>query len=216
MSYSQEPNDVLLQRIWHYLSLQMDLQSADVIIAGGGRDLHVAKETARLYHEGWAPLIVVSGGFHRAMGRHEVEAYTAELIVAHVPEAAIWPEPHSRNLGDNVMLSYQLLEERSVIPQAVILVHTPIASRRFYATALKQWHIPQPTFISRHEEVDFTAYCQRPGMEDTIPRMLGYFERMHSHVHRGFQAPQDIPLEVQQAYDTLVTQRGYEIRGLHD
>ncbi|HEX6461780.1 MAG TPA: hypothetical protein VFZ58_00715 [Candidatus Saccharimonadales bacterium] len=65
-----------------------------------------------------------------------------------------------------------------------------------------------------HERIGFAKYASRPGMEDTVERMLGYFERMHSHVERGFQKAIDIPDIVQLAYDILMS-RGYQIRGLH-
>jgi uncharacterized SAM-binding protein YcdF (DUF218 family) len=214
-TFENQPDEVLLQIIWDYLGVYTKLTPADVIIAGGGRDLYVAKEAARLYLQGLAPWLIVTGSYHTELQQVEAEAYASEAMKAGVPEKSILKEPRARNLGDNVVFSQRLLAMRGIEVHTVIWVHTPIATRRFYATALKQWPEPQPCFLFHHERIDFAAYAQRPGMEDTIPRMLGYVERMHSHVQRGFQVAQEIPDTVQRAYATLLA-RGYEAYGLHD
>jgi uncharacterized SAM-binding protein YcdF (DUF218 family) len=215
IALKNQPDGVLLQIIWDYLGVRTELAPADVIIAGGGRDLCVAKEAAKLYLQGLAPWLIVTGGFHTGLQQFEAEAYASEAMKAGVPEKSILKEPRARHLGDNVVFSRQLLAERGIEVRTVIWVHTPIATRRLYATALKQWPKPQPRFLFHHERVAFTAYKKRLGMEDTIPRMLGYVERMSSHVRRGFQITQEIPDTVQHAYATLLA-RGYAERGLHD
>ena len=52
----------LARIIWDHLVLSCPLSKADVILALGSHDTRVAVHAARLWHEGWAPLVVVSGG----------------------------------------------------------------------------------------------------------------------------------------------------------
>lgn len=48
--------------LWDYLKLNQPLQKSDCILAMGSHDLRVAEYAASLVVEGWAPLLVCSGG----------------------------------------------------------------------------------------------------------------------------------------------------------
>lgn len=218
MQTFESSDEAPCQTIWDYLGQQQELpETADVVIAGGSRDLYVPQEAARLFSVCRAQWLVVSGHLHMQLGENEADAYEREAIRHGVPPGAIIKERTARNTGQNVTLSEQSLLERGIDPPGVvILAHTPIMSLRFLAAAEAQWQgRPQPQFVSRHEDVDFATYADRPGMEDTIPRMIGYVARMQPHYEAGFQAWRPVPPEVQAACETLLS-RGYESRGLHD
>ena len=55
----------LAQMLWDYHHMQHTLQKADCIFTLGSHDTRVAERAAELYHEGWAPLLVFSGGLGR-------------------------------------------------------------------------------------------------------------------------------------------------------
>ena len=48
--------------LWDYLCLDADPEPADCIFVMGGHDKGVAEHAARLYRQGVAPLVAVSGG----------------------------------------------------------------------------------------------------------------------------------------------------------
>jgi uncharacterized SAM-binding protein YcdF (DUF218 family) len=220
MPILESSDEVLSQAqiIWDYLGQQQELpETADVIIAGGSRDLYVPQEAARIFGACAAKWLVVSGHLHTQLGENEADAYEREAINHGVPPGAIIKEREASNTGQNITFSEQSLLGRGIAPpEEVVLVHTPIMTLRFLATAEAQWQgRPQPRFISRHEAVDFATYAARPDTGDTIPRMLGYVAHMKSHFEAGFQTWRAVPPEVQAARGTLLS-LGYTSRGLHD
>jgi len=220
MWLSECDNNTLCGILWDYLGEQQELDEtlkpADAIIVGGGRDLHVPAEAARLFKAGWAQVMVVSGGLHRGAGFIEAHKFAEIAIGLGVPDEAIIRDPEARNTGANVKNSQRhLREERGIEPRRLLAVHTPIMTRRFRATIEAQWEGELDACITRHEAVDFAAYVKRDDMNDTIPRMLGYVARMEEHFQNGFQSRQPVPDEVYAASELLVA-RGFEPRGLHN
>ncbi len=204
-------SDDLLQIIWDYMAIQSPLARADVIVVGGCTDIGVAECAADIFNAGFAPKLVVSGYQQPGMEMTEADLFANAALDRGVPESAILREPNAANTGQNITLSQRLLAEQGIVPKTVILVHKPYMARRFLATAQAQWTNPQPVFISAHEAIDMTSYTLRQGREKTIRTMLGDFQRIDSYAKTGFQSPQSIPANVQQAFDTLV-HRGYKAR----
>ena len=62
----------LAQIIWDYMRYEQPLEKADVIIGLGSTDVRTAGWCAKLYHDGYAPLILFTG----ARGRMTREAFT--------------------------------------------------------------------------------------------------------------------------------------------
>jgi uncharacterized SAM-binding protein YcdF (DUF218 family) len=83
--------------------------------------------TARLYSEGLAPLVVVTGG-RRWHGVVEAEAMSAYLSALGVPFEAIVEEGRSRTTRENARLSVPLLKTRGV--SSVLIVTQPTHLRR--------------------------------------------------------------------------------------
>src|SRR6266550_1954624 len=50
------------EKIWHYLQMKQQLEKADVILVLCSHDKRVAERAAQLFLEGWAPLLIFSGG----------------------------------------------------------------------------------------------------------------------------------------------------------
>ncbi len=53
---------LLAQQLWDYHHMNHELAKSDCILALGSHDLRVADRAAELYLEGWAPLVIMSGG----------------------------------------------------------------------------------------------------------------------------------------------------------
>ena len=54
--------DRLAKILWDYHHMNHKLKKADCIFVMGSHDLRVAERGAQLFLDGWAPLIVFSGG----------------------------------------------------------------------------------------------------------------------------------------------------------
>src|SRR5690242_20188444 len=52
----------LVDRVWNYHKLNHELAKSDVIVVLCSHDTVVAERGAQLWLEGWAPLLVFSGG----------------------------------------------------------------------------------------------------------------------------------------------------------
>ncbi len=103
-------------------------------IAEAGDRLFAA---ARLYHEGKAPVILVSGGWAVTSvqeGPTGGESMTAVLGLLGVPEGAIWQESLSRNTYENGIFSREMLIERGIDGPVLLVTsatHMPRSVRIF-------------------------------------------------------------------------------------
>ncbi|HMH70107.1 MAG TPA: YdcF family protein [Candidatus Saccharimonadales bacterium] len=204
-------DDALLDTIWDYMVIETPLQHADVIIVGGSTDTGAAQYAAELYGMNFAPLIVFSGYQQPGMDMSEAELFAKTALSFGVPESAILREPQAVNTGQNITFSQQLLAEKGIVPKTVILVHKPYMARRFLATAEAQWEGEKPVFITRHESIGRPGYTLRRGRGEVIRKLLGDFQRMRPYGKKGYQSPQEIPEEVQAAYNALLY-RGHKTR----
>jgi len=191
--------------------MNQKLEKADVILVLGSSDLRKAEYAAQLYHEGWAPLLVFSGGEGRTTaglwGMTEAEKFASVAIEKGVPEEAILLEKRSTNTGENILFTKQLLEEKGIRPKKIIVVQKPYMERRTYATFMKQW--PEMDFIVTSPKISFENYPQEDRtMEHIIDMMVGDLQRIKDYPAKGFQIEQDIPESVWKAYESLV-EAGY-------
>lgn len=204
----------LAQIVWEYLRYERPLQKADVIIGLGSHDTRTAEWCAKLYEEGWAPLVVFCGDRGKLTAhieRSEADRY-AEIAIRHgVPDGDIIRETTSRNTGENIVNTYHLLRERDITPKRTILVTKPYMLRRAYATCMKQWPADDvPEVICSALNKGLVEYGE--GLEklgDTIALMLGVLQRIREYPNYGFQIEQEIPDNVWTAYEELI-RRGYD------
>ena len=131
----------LAETIWNYHKLNLPLSKADAILVLCSHDTVVAERGAQLYLEGWAPLLIFSGGLGAITKRfwHEPEADQFARIARTrgVPADAILVENRSTNTGENVAFTKRLLADRGLHPESFIVVQKPYMERRSYATFKK-------------------------------------------------------------------------------
>src|SRR4026209_778488 len=98
---------LLAQQLWNYHQMNHELAKSDCILALGSHDLRVADRAAELYLEGWAPLVIMSGGlgnFTQDMWTEtEADQFAAIAIKKGVPADAIFIENRSTNTGENIL-----------------------------------------------------------------------------------------------------------------
>ena len=86
-----------------------------------------------LYKAGLAPRLMFSGGrgnFTRDWDETEADKFAAKAVEMGVPESDILVENESSNTGENIKFSHQILEQRNIVPDNVILVQKPFMERR--------------------------------------------------------------------------------------
>jgi uncharacterized SAM-binding protein YcdF (DUF218 family) len=206
----------LAETIWDYHRMKQQVVNADAILVLCSHDERVAERGAQLFLEGFAPLIIFSGG-HGAITRqlwHEAEAerFARIAIDLKVPRESILIEPESTNTGENIVFTKLLLEEKGLSLRKFIVVQKPYMERRSYATFRKLW--PEKEVIVTSPQVSFGSYLEEYAnrslsVADVVSIMVGDLQRIKIYPTRGYQIEQEIPEPVWQAYEGLV-RAGYD------
>ncbi len=126
----------LFATFWHQcLIVSVPLSKADALIVPGGEPLARPLEAARLYRDGVAPRVFVTG-----VG--DAVKIRKVLIGAGVPASAIMMETKATTTYTNATLLKPLLEEAKV--HSAVIVTSPFHTRRVLATFRKV--MPKITF----------------------------------------------------------------------
>lgn len=202
--------------LWNYHHVHHQLEKADAILVLCSHDLRVAERGANLFLEGWAPLLIFSGGLGvitRSMWTEpEADLFARIARDMGVPADRILIENQSSNTGENVLFTRQLLVGLNLEIATFIVVQKPYMERRSFATFRKIW--PEKRVIVTSPQDSFDTYLSKyshPGLtpDDVISIMVGDLQRIKIYPGKGFQIPQDIPDEVWAAYEALV-KAGYD------
>jgi len=197
----------LAKKLWDYHLLHHKIEKSDCILALGSHDLRVAERSADLYLEGYAPLLIFSGGLGRltqgAWTETEAELFAKIARSKGVPEEAILIENRSANTGENISFTMQLLQEKGMNVQSFIVVQKPYMERRSYATFKK--HLPDKKLMVTSPIIAFEHYANEEiPMEKVINIMVGDLQRIKVYPEKGFQIPQEIPADIWHAFERLV------------
>jgi len=205
-----------VEKIWEYHHMHHELRRSDAILVLCSHDRIVAERGAQLFLDGWAPLLIFSGGLgaitKRLWDEPEADQFARIAMAMGVPQDAILVENESANTGENVAFTRRLLAERRIEPQTFIVVQKPYMERRSYATFRKVW--PEPEIVVTSPQLSLDEYLARCAdgplpAEDAIAIMVGDLQRIRIYPQKGFQIPQDIPDGVWEAYEKLVA-AGYD------
>jgi uncharacterized SAM-binding protein YcdF (DUF218 family) len=195
------------RKLWDYHHMYHTPVKSDCILALGSHDLRVADRAAELYLEGWAPILILSGGLGNVTKGiwkdPEADRFARIALDKGVPAEAIFIENKSTNTGENIQFTRRLLDEKGLHPRQFLLVQKPYMERRSYATFKKQW--PDKDLLVTSPQIAFEDYPNEEiPMERVIDIMVGDLQRIRIYPARGFQIPQEIPDEVWEAYEKLV------------
>lgn len=211
----QEIRELAL-KLWRYHGMNQRLERADALLVLCSYDTSVAERGAQLFLEGWAPLLIFSGGLgaitRNLWSEPEAELFARVARQMGVPDERILVETRSTNTGENVRFTRRLLEERGLDPESFILVQKPYMERRAYATFKRYW--PEKRAVVTSPRFDLEEYLKNHSNgalseDEIVCIMVGDLQRIRLYPERGFQIPQEIPDEVWAAYEELV-KAGYD------
>lgn len=204
-----------LQIIWDYMILNDNLQSSDCIIAFGSYNVDVAKRAAQIYLDGYAPWLLFTGGLGRGTegrwSKSESEIFAQIAVEIGVPKCSIIIENKSRNTGENIQFSKDILKAKGIKANKIIAVQKPYMQRRLYAALRKQWS--EAEFIITSPQISFKDYLdniKKHGLtkDELFNIIVGDLWRMDLYAKNGFQISQNIPNEVWNAFYYL-KDKGY-------
>lgn len=206
----------LAEKVWNYHLMNHQIVKSDAILVLCSHDKRVAERGAQLFLEGWAPLLIFSGGLGTITGgmwnEPEADQFAAVAIDLGVPKEKILLENKSTNTGENILFTKALLAARNLNPEKFILVQKPYMERRSFATFRKLW--PEKYVLVTSPQVSFERYLNEYGnpdlsSEEVISIMVGDLQRIKLYPAKGFQIQQEIPCEIWAAYEELVA-AGYD------
>src|SRR5688572_13768599 len=150
----------LAGQLWKYHLMNHQPVKADCILALGSHDLRVADRAAELYLEGWAPLVIMSGGLGNLTkgmwSETEADQFATIAVKKGVPARAILIENESTNTGENILFTQRLLKQNGLDPHTFIVVQKPYMERRSYATFKKHW--PDKELLVTSPQISFENY----------------------------------------------------------
>ena len=201
-----------LQVIWDYLCLNQRLEKADCIVGFGNFNTDIARRAAELYHQGYAPKVLFTGGLGRntegLLPEPEAIRFARVAMEWGVPEEDILVEDRSTNTKENIEFTRSLLWEKGVPQSHILGVHQPFMERRITAAMGVYW--PDVRFSVTSPQVTIPEYLARAkaqGISEnaSVSVIVGDFQRMDLYAKKGYQLPQYIPEEAWQAFHELVS-----------
>jgi uncharacterized SAM-binding protein YcdF (DUF218 family) len=202
----------LAKTVWDYHHMHHQLKRSDCVLVLGSHDIRVVERVAELYLQGWAPLLIFSGGLGRLTDglwqETEADKFSKIAMQMGAPVNAILVENKSTNTGENIRFTRQLLEQNNLYPGTFIVVQKPYMERRSYATFKKVW--PEKDIMITSPQISFEEYpTMEVSMDRVIQIMVGDLQRIKLYAEKNFQIAQDIPQKVWEAYEQLV-KAGYD------
>src|ERR1051326_2883569 len=153
----------LAEILWDYHHVNHRLSPADAILVLCSHDTIVAARGAELCLDGWAALLIFSGGLgsitRRLWQEPEADQFARIAVGMGVPADRILVENKSTNTGENVLFTRRMLADRDLHPQKFIVVQKPYMERRSYATFRKVW--PEKEVLVTSPQLSIDEYLNR-------------------------------------------------------
>lgn len=194
--------------LWNYHRLGLPVGPVDVIVGLGSYDLRVADRCVQLWQSGLAPWVVFSGSrgnWTEGQATTEALLFSERAQSLGLPSDVLILEDQSTNLGQNVTFTQTLLKNWAILADRILLVTKPNTERRALATAARvgsgvDWSVTSPD--TRLEG----PYAPGRTFETLVDEMVGDLDRIVKYPDLGFQVPQNVPVSVLAAFETLKAQ----------
>lgn len=131
------PEDVeVLNSVYDYLAEEDVPEKSDLIFVFGAKTPFRIEKAIELYKQEISQTIVVSGRgpyYGEGSAPTEAEVYAQMAMDKGVPEKAIIIEDKSITVPDNVRSSLNILDEKGISYNSIVLVNSPYTQRRGWA-----------------------------------------------------------------------------------
>jgi len=119
-----------------FIFVETPLEKADILFIPGESHVQLMGRAAQLFHQGFAPFILPSGGFNPRIPQYKSEwEFLQKLgLQQNVPEKAILKEDKSQNTYENAVFSRNVLLKKNLPVDKAILVCKAFHSRRALLT----------------------------------------------------------------------------------
>lgn len=180
-----------IKDVTNFIFLSDSPQKSDVIFIPGNRFPQPGQYAARLYGEGYAPLVVPSGRFSvtlgyfpgpvdetgRYPGPYESEwAFIADVLCQNgVPWEAVVREDRATFTWENALLSKQALDAQGVHPKQAIVCCKPYHARR--CKAYYEMAFPDTRFFMCPVATDGVTRENWMHTKEGVERVMGELER---------------------------------------
>ncbi|MEO7195344.1 MAG: YdcF family protein [Pseudonocardiaceae bacterium] len=196
-----------VELLWDYHDMHHDLHPCDVGIGLGSHDPGVTIHIAELFHRAMFPLIVFTGANSpTTVGRFprgEAVHYRDHAIELGVPPQAIRVELAATNTGQNIEFTRWMLADEGIDVRSILLVSRPYQQRRAFATCQKIW--PEVDVLCSSRPLPLNEYIASIGdTKRVIDMLVGDTQRITEYAKRGFAIEQEMPPQVQDAYQRLL------------
>lgn len=202
-------------RIWDYMHMGQLPEQVDCIVGFGCYDEDIPVRCAELYRQGYAPVVVFSGGLGRnttgLFAETEAERFARIAETHGVPRERIVLEDRSSNSAENLLFTPRVLEQQGITAKKIIAVHKPYMERRLLAAMGVYWPGVSAVITSPRVTLEeHLAHAASVGMSEkrVLDTIVGDLQRMKVYAQKGYQIPQEIPEEVWGAFVNLC-QMGY-------
>lgn len=177
-----------LQEMTDFIFLEDRPKKADVIFLPGSDQGSLAKTAAKLYLQGYAPLIVPSGKYAKWTGHNVVDGFETEsdyfayiLGKEGVPENAILKEQEATYTYENAIYTAKLLKELGIEVRRALLCCQAFHARRsklYYQVLFPETEILVCPTVTQNIAKDNWFLSQ-----EKIAKVLGEIERCGSQFH---------------------------------
>ncbi|XXY47752.1 YdcF family protein [Sorangium sp. So ce269] len=228
---------------------------ASLLLLLGSGSLATAERAAEAYRSGLAERLMIAGGIGHSTahlvsavkasgkyagvktdGRSEAEILAdVARLHAGVDPGDVLLETESTNCGNNATCALQVLNERGLRPETIVLMQDPTMQRRSGASFEKAWRdgaararfIHHAAFVPEVEAADgafrFTAACESDAARSWelarfFSLLMGEIPRLHDDEQgygprgKGFIGHVDVPEEVLEAHRALLPLLGGHVR----
>ncbi|MBI2030706.1 YdcF family protein [Candidatus Kaiserbacteria bacterium] len=176
------------------------LRKADVIVILEGDNLARLPQGAALYQDGWAPLVVLSGGIDKA-DYHSIPSsrMLPHLLEIGVPREAVELEEKSMHTRDQAVEITRIARERDW--KTIIIVASHYHQYRAYLTFLKRLQeegLDRQVVLINAPARDLPWFSMDDQQGRRIDVLEGEFERIEKYREMGHIASYESALEYQE------------------
>lgn len=194
----------IIEDITNFMFVEDILVKSDVILIPGGSYPELPEQAAKLWRDGYAPIIVPSGGVSVKTGKFngvkskrniyhkdyltECDFYTDVLTINNVQEEKIIGENQSGSTAENARFTRQILDAKGISPKTAIICCKNFHARRclmFYQFAFPntKFFISSVSYYENGHDINRDNWYKT---DNGLNRVLGELARLGGQFNLEF------------------------------